>query len=281
MDKARSSKLTRSSNVASERAWKVAQLAAVLVQTSKPGERAPAGLEVNPRLTSKELDPYFAAALKRADLLLSWAEGHEGCVHAYQLFQEGDRLTEEQVKEVFREANWNRLMSKDPVMNFMKALRDRFDEQLESLRIDCSQADEDVRVLQEEVDEAISTAFANYSGGSVETMPSDIRSCRDEVMSCVREKISEGLAHQFSRDRLMSLAREEAFMAWCFPGPTAEEQATRVYRPHEIFKRCAVRRWETARLVRPRSTIAQIPYPPEDVRREIYPMFEAAHPDLG
>lgn len=63
-----------------DRAWKIAQLAANLVSKLDLYERAPLGLKVNPQLTTKELDPVFAAALKRADSLLSWAEGQSGVV---------------------------------------------------------------------------------------------------------------------------------------------------------------------------------------------------------
>lgn len=143
MDRSPSSKSAQPSNV-SDRAWKIAQLAAVLVQTFNQKERGPRGLKVNPRLASKELDSYYAAALKRADILLSWAEGRGGDVHAYQLFEEGERLTEAQIMKIFKGVGWDGVKSKQPVMDLMDSLRGDFEEHLETFRRDSSQTGEEV-----------------------------------------------------------------------------------------------------------------------------------------
>ena len=91
-----------------DRAWKIAQLAATLVSNMDLKGHGPGGMKVNARLSTKEPDPFFAAALKRADSLLSCAEGN-GVVYAYHIFEEGDRQTEKCMADTFKKWEWKDL----------------------------------------------------------------------------------------------------------------------------------------------------------------------------
>ena len=116
--------------VSSERAWKIAQLAAVLASSIEPRERISSGFRSEPQIASVSLDPLYAGALKRAESLLDWAEGNWGPVHAYRLFEESEILTEEQILNVFKEVEWPDLKSKQPVMDLMAESRTYFEDEL-------------------------------------------------------------------------------------------------------------------------------------------------------
>lgn len=102
-------------------------------------ERVDTGLRGEPRIASASLDPFYAAALKRAETMLDWTEGNWGKVHAYQLFTEGEIRTEEQILNVFAGTKWTGLKSKQPVMDLMAesytyfVAEIRLHEQLENL----------------------------------------------------------------------------------------------------------------------------------------------------
>jgi hypothetical protein len=264
---------------AGERAWKIAQLAAVLAQADLKGP-SPVQLQLHSRLASKGLDSHFAAALKRADMLLSWAEGKQENVHAYQLFEEGETFTKLRITDIFKNAGWSSLKAKASVTNLMESLLKKCEEDLQDRRLNCTKAAEDVLLLRDTIDEAIVGAFEDYMSCSRGPMPPSIQGCCDELRSCVMEKLSNGLDGQFHRGRWVELCNEEAFFKWCFPEPTAGDRAERLYRPYEIFRRCAARGWETAKLVRARGQLNCIPYPPENPRLESYQIFDKAHAHL-
>jgi hypothetical protein len=115
-----------------DRGWKIAQLAATLASAANIREGGVAGLQLNPHIASPELDSFYAAALKRAETMLDWAEGHYGNVYAYQLFEEATVHTEEDILAEFKNAGWPGLSSKQPVMDLMRDIHNSFDVELKA-----------------------------------------------------------------------------------------------------------------------------------------------------
>ncbi|HEX8371797.1 MAG TPA: hypothetical protein VF585_03385 [Chthoniobacterales bacterium] len=118
-------------NAAADRAWKIAQLAATLASAQDIREGGMPGMRMNPKIASTDLDPYFSAALKRAETLLGWAEGKWGEIQAFRLFEEGKVLTEEEILKTFSAHGWQGLSSKQPVMDLMAEIREKFEAELE------------------------------------------------------------------------------------------------------------------------------------------------------
>lgn len=73
-----------------------------------------------------------------------------------------------------------------------------------------------------------------------------------------------------------SYQRARLFFAWCFSKPTNNERAERLFRPHEIFRRCAARSWCDERLITSRKKLnpSSMPFPPHDLNREVFTDFE-------
>jgi hypothetical protein len=261
----------------SERAWKLAQLAVTLVSNLLK-ESPPHGMPVNPRLSKNELDPLFAAALKRADSLLSWAEGKGGDIYAYQLFEEDFIKTELELVEIFKTWNWDGLKSKQPIMDLMRDIRLQLEEQL---RTEQELYDKivgvGVRELQEEIAGSIGKCFARHIGQPVKDFEPRLTDIVESITASIDEKLYEHFSQGNSTESFYAFHREQSFFKWCFPDPSAGQQAERLYRPHAIFRRCATRGLFSDRLIRPRHKLnpALIPFPPDDLRHEVFSTFDA------
>ncbi len=116
--------------ISRERAWKIAQLAAVLASSGEIRESSHRLVNAGSRIASPSLDTFYAAALKRAETLLDWAEGRWGKMYAYQFFDEGKIYTETQILAVFSHTGWEDLSSKQPIINLMRQIRGEFKEQI-------------------------------------------------------------------------------------------------------------------------------------------------------
>jgi len=86
----------------------IAALAARLVETQLASDVPSHGSEDRASLDSAIYDDLFLGAMRRARKLL---EGNGDDVHAEQLFDEGQVLTEERICEVFKEVGWPKLGS--------------------------------------------------------------------------------------------------------------------------------------------------------------------------
>lgn len=149
----------------SDRAWKIAQLAATLASSAQIPE-SPVGASISgPRIASSMMDSYYAAALKRAETILDWAEGKWGELHAYQIFDKGEVLTEDDIMHVFNRHQWAGLKAKTPVINLMAEIRRRFEEDLSRQEtfyaLGSSPA---VFELVQEIEKAIDATFARWLG---------------------------------------------------------------------------------------------------------------------
>ena len=250
-----------------DRPWKLAKLAATLSSNLELKERSISGLAVNTRLAAREFDPYFAAALKRADDILSWAEGKGGDIHAYQIFEEGSKLTENQIVEGFKRVSWPGLKTKQPIMDLMRDVLSLFEDEL--------RAEEEsyqkiigigVPELQSALKQAIITAFEKHACCKIQKADHQTQHIVEDLTAPVDERLYEHFAQGESVEHFFHLREEQAFLAWCFPDPPPGSRAERLYRPHEIFRRCASRGWFIEKLIRPRENMNSsfIPFPPED-----------------
>lgn len=220
-----------------DRAWQVAQLASKLMAHRVEKLRA-AGRRAD--LSDEYFDEEFSGALLRAQWLLSQAEEHEYEVGAYQVFKEGEDLTEADIFKQFKRAGWNGLSSKVPVTDLMNELREwmgglgkaasehsplttnlivarayeRVSRSLSALRKDC-----DVR-----------DAFPRF----------------DDSAQALLESLTDAL----EGDRTTQSERVEhhnwmiVFIDWCFPFETGAKRELRRYRPHEIFLFAAIKGWD-------------------------------------
>ena len=134
-----------------------------------------------------------------------------------------------------------------------------------------------VRKLQEDITGSIGNCFARHIGQSVKDFEPRLTDIVESITASIREKLYEHFSKGNSTESCHAFHRAESFFGWCFPEPSAEQQAERLYRPHEIFRRCATRGLFSDRLIRPRHKLnpALIPFPPDDLRREVFSSFDA------
>ena len=212
-------------------------------------------------LSAASYDDLFDDALRRAQRTLAlmdggaFNDGRDPEVHAYQLFEEGEILSEEDIMTRFKEFSWAGLSSKQPVMTLMKELRELFDAHLLQIAIPDDYFEDPMvsldrfrRSLLEYIEscveeEQIVTRFPGFVGFL-------------EHMSRYTEQAIQDLLYGFDEPGVLYLAwlDQQAFIDWCFISES--ERSHRKYRPYEAFRYAANQYWLRERLVRTRSKLA-------------------------
>jgi len=262
-----------------DRAWKIAQLAATLAGNFDPPQRGSQDVINNPGIAEKNLDPYFAAVLKRAETLLSWAEGKWEDIHAYQLFEEGKILTAEKIADRFKEVSWEDIHSKTTVAERMVGIRQAFDDDFKAQGDFYDFINSGALALN--VESALTAVFEESFGKPFEKLLPSIQGFVTRLVTMYQEIDPQEVFGPIHRN-LYALNEKLEFLKWCFPDPREQKKATRadyLYRPHEIFRHCATRQWFSPLLSRSRTRLSNafVPYPPANLQNEEFLLFKQAY----
>jgi len=121
----------------SERAWKIAQLAATLAArypvppgqpqdgVSERGDSTLARNEADP-----QLDRFYISLLRRAEFLLNFAGARFGQLHAADLFDPRYRYTVKEITKRFEQAGWAGLTSENSVRSLLKDVQGELQRQM-------------------------------------------------------------------------------------------------------------------------------------------------------
>ncbi|MEA3188515.1 MAG: hypothetical protein QOD99_2345 [Chthoniobacter sp.] len=123
----------------SDRAWKTANLAAILAarypvphgqpshSVSADGDWTLVRNEADP-----ELDGFYLSLLRRAQFLLAHAEARIGQIHAWQLFDPRRRFTVTETLREFKKAGWRGLTSENSVRTLLNEIRQQIEARMSS-----------------------------------------------------------------------------------------------------------------------------------------------------
>lgn len=234
----------------SDRTHRIANLA---VQIMALVPRAPR----DPRLLHFGLDESiwnadFEAARRRAEMLLDDIENQQGEVDAYQLFEEGLLLSCKEISEVFSEAKWKGLTSVDPVRKLMRRIElqmNQYDEELSKLLP--SEADEVARNVLYSLDTIASR------DGVREVFPDFMERLNEFIASLATMRI-----RPTKEEACGELVWFEAFSTWCIDKEGTGSTEVIKYRPHELFRFAARKRWEVESLLKASKDVSG-PYHPK------------------
>ena len=122
------------STTGTDRAWKVAQLAATLAtryvvhlgqsntSATNNGDWTLVRNEAAP-----ELDGFYLSLLRRAEFLLAHGEARVGRVHASQLFDSTRRYSVKEITAEFRQSGWTGLTSENSIRSLLGEISDEMD----------------------------------------------------------------------------------------------------------------------------------------------------------
>ena len=256
------------------RAFRLAQVAASLM-SSRVQHFFQQG---HPRdLTDPAWDLEFNSALKRAEMLMSSTIERDSDIHAYQVFREGDVLTEEQIAAEFKLIEWDGLKSKQPITNLLSDLHAKMREhfELEEMRNPFN-PDAKTTELLGKVEDCLSP-FINDP--SIQMCMPNFGKLVDQFMMALDESIPQVAFGQTHHEWTAAAAENGAFLEWCFPFKRSGHGEVRKYRPHEIFRFAAKMKWREEGLVVTLSSLERSfnPFPQRAYLNARFAKFDRAH----
>ena len=260
------------------RAYRIAQVAATLMSS-----RVQYFLnQGHPRdFTDATWDLEFTSALKRAEMLIAGTKARDIDIHAYQVFREGDVLTEEQIADEFKRVDWSGLKSKTPVINLMRSLRGWMEEHFKQQAFlnpfnNDQESSEALRKVADCLETLIDDSLIK------EAVPG-FREMAGEFMNGLSESIPLVASGQTHHEYTAADDENRAFMRWCFPFERSGKRQVRKYRPHEIFRFAVKVKCRGANLVATLSSLTKtfIPFPQRAHLGARFANFDQAYTDPG
>jgi hypothetical protein len=257
------------------RAFRLAQLAASLM-SSRVQHFYQQG---HPRdLTDPTWDLEFNSALKRAEMLIRSIEERDVDIHAYQIFREGDVLTEERIADDFKRVGWAGLSSKQPVTKLMRTLRGWMEEHFaKETALNPFNNDQEISEAMRKVADCLGPLIDD---SLIKDAIPDFRKMAEKFMNGLSESIPLVASSHTHHEWTAAEAENEAFKCWCFPFEESVHGTVRKYRPHEIFRFAAKMKWIG---VVPLSSLAKtfMPFPQRPHLDARFAKFDKAYTDPG
>ncbi len=256
-------------NEVTESSFRLASLAATLM-SDRLRELRNHGLQVD--LSDSKWNIEFEGALQRANMLLRQASERNFDLFAYQVFQEGRIMTEEEITNAFKQVAWYGLKSKQPVMDLMADLKFEMEDYSELLVKDFPLSRSAVTQNAHDFISEKMTEIKNHE--DVCSAHPDI----DEHITRFMENVCSAYNRPTADEALDESLWIEKFQKWCFP---FEKNGTvRKYRPHEVFRFAAMKKWEDEKLIK---TLADLspsfyPHPPKNLHFRSFEIFERDYP---
>lgn len=201
--------------------------------------------ETSTPLDSPKFDPLFQAALRRADRLITSPTSDETTILAEQLFPANDeRLTENQIFEVFKKWKWPQISSRETFLSMMTDVAEWFATRREKLEESISAEYGPSGVQESRFVEAMFRFCGTLTGLPLGgPWPPEIESLADRIRIVFDEHAQTNRAPDHVRMmRARDLAIENELLRLCFGGrtPVQRENETqgmyRSYRPWGLFR---------------------------------------------
>ena len=258
------------------RAFRLAQVAASLM-SSRVQHFFQQG---HPRdFTDETWDLEFNSALKRAEMLMRSTMERDSDIHAYQVFREGDVLTEEQIADEFKRVLWAGLKSKLPITNLMRELKVLMEKHFEDEAAHNPFSDN--QEPSDALKEVASYLEALIVDSLIEKAIPDFRKIANQFMDLLSLSIPQAAFGQTYHEWMATDIENSAFMLWCFPFEESSHGAVRKYRAHEIFRFAAKMKWREKELMITLSSLDSsfIPFPQRAHSDARFEKFDRAHHD--